>query len=107
MPFVVCKVLSCDEIAGKEKLKKLLLDIGSSSDITVVTNAPNVRLDTRTVVATIGTEIEMNGEVILVKKTALCGIQSEGIICDSSMLGWVGGAVGIAVQIPAYFGILT
>jgi tRNA-binding EMAP/Myf-like protein len=106
MPFIVCKVLSCEEIAGKEKLKKLQLDVGSSSNITVVTNAPNVRLETRTVVATIGTEIEFNGEVEVVKKTALCGIQSEGVICDSAMLGWVGGAVGIAVQIPSTFGKL-
>jgi hypothetical protein len=35
-----------------------------------------------------------------IKKTTVGGIMSEGMLCDSRMLGWQGGAAGIAAQIP-------
>ena len=35
-----------------------------------------------------------------VKKTTVGGVVSQGILCDSNMLGWTGGAAGIAVQMP-------
>ena len=35
-----------------------------------------------------------------VQKTMVGGTMSEGMLCDSKMLGWMGGAEGIAVQIP-------
>ena len=35
-----------------------------------------------------------------VTKASVGGVVSEGILCDSRMLGWSGGAKGIAVQIP-------
>jgi hypothetical protein len=40
------------------------------------------------------------GEVVTVKKTAVGGVMSEGVLCDSRMLGWSGGAAGVAAQIP-------
>lgn len=42
---------------------------------------------------------------MVVKKTAVGGVMSEGMLCDSRMLGWQGGAEGIAVQIPESFEI--
>jgi tRNA-binding EMAP/Myf-like protein len=35
----------------------------------------------------------------------VAGVMSEGMICDSIMLGWAGGAAGLAVQIPATFAL--
>jgi tRNA-binding EMAP/Myf-like protein len=53
-------------------------------------------------VAPIGsTVIAENGEELVISKTTVGGSISEGMICDSRMLGWSGGASGIAVQIPA------
>jgi hypothetical protein len=40
------------------------------------------------------------GEIITVKKTSVGGVMSEGVFCDSRMLGWSGGAAGVAAQIP-------
>ncbi len=51
MPFVVCSVVTCEAVAGKDKLKKLTVDIGTEQ-LTITTNAANVRDGTRTVVAT-------------------------------------------------------
>ena len=44
--------------------------------------------------------INEEGEEMEIKKTTVGGVVSEGMLCDSRMLGWSGGAAGIAVQIP-------
>jgi tRNA-binding EMAP/Myf-like protein len=97
--LVVGLVEECAAIPGKDRLKHLKVNVGDST-LEVITNAPNVQIGTRTVVATLGTEIEMNGETIVVEKQTVSGFTSEGIICDSKMCGWTGGALGIAVQVP-------
>ena len=47
------------------------------------------------------------GEEITVQKTTVGGVMSEGLFCDSKMLGWTGGAAGVAAQIPASVDIRT
>jgi len=39
----------------------------------------------------------------MLKDTTVGGVVSEGMLCDSRMLGWQGGAEGLAVQIPENF----
>jgi tRNA-binding EMAP/Myf-like protein len=58
----------------------------------------------RIAVAPVGsTVLDESGEEILIQKTSVGGIMSEGMLCDARMLGWVGGAEGIAAQIPDSF----
>jgi tRNA-binding EMAP/Myf-like protein len=38
-----------------------------------------------------------------IQRTSVGGVMSEGMLCDARMLGWVGGADGIAAQIPESF----
>jgi len=58
----------------------------------------------RIVIAPIGSFIiNDEGEEITVKKTTVGGVVSEGIFCDAKMLGWAGGAQGIAAQVPDSF----
>ena len=85
MPLVVCVVLSCEEVKGKSNLKRCTVDVGDGDPFTVVTNAPNVRKDTRTVVATVGTVISIDGEETSVERTAVAGIMSEGVLCDGKV----------------------
>lgn len=40
------------------------------------------------------------GDEITITKTSVGGHMSEGMLCDSKMLGWIGGSEGIAQQIP-------
>lgn len=90
-------------VPGKKPLKVCSIDIGNSDvdPITVVTNATNVRDGSRIVVAPIGScVIDENGEEIIIKKTVVGGISSEGMLCDSRMLGWGSGSAGIAAQVP-------
>jgi hypothetical protein len=52
-------------------------------------------------VAVVGTNvIGDDGEEITIQKTTVGGVMSEGMFCDSKMLGWIGGSEGIAQQIP-------
>lgn len=97
---VVGLVLTCEPVQGKDKLKEITVDIGEGEPVTIITNAPNIQEGSRTVVATIGTELEINGETIELKKTNVGGRPSFGMVCDSKLCGWKGGAEGIAVQIP-------
>uniref|UniRef100_A0A7S4AT77 tRNA-binding domain-containing protein n=1 Tax=Pseudo-nitzschia australis TaxID=44445 RepID=A0A7S4AT77_9STRA len=107
--YKVGKVESLEETGGKgtKALKICKVDVGVTGDddgddiIQVVTSAPNVRLGTRLAVAPIGSfMLDDSGgdEPILVKKTTVGGHLSQGIFCDSRMLGWEGGSVGITAQ---------
>ena len=89
---------------GTKALKVCRVDIGNGDSqdqlITVVTSAPNVRLKSRLAVAVIGsTVLGPTGEGVLITKTSVGGVQSEGMFCDSKMLAWDGGSTGIAAQI--------
>lgn len=97
-------VESLDESGGKgtKALKICQVDIGAAdgNTITVVTSAPNVRIKSRLAVAPIGsTVLSHTGEGMLVAKTSVGGVMSEGIFCDAKMLAWEGGTEKIAAQI--------
>lgn len=85
---------------GTKALKVCKVNIGDADNtIQVVTSAPNVRLGSRLAVAPIGsTVMGPSGEGMAVTKTNVGGHTSEGIFCDSMMLEWDGGSVGIAAQ---------
>jgi len=60
----------------------------------------------RVVVALAGSTVyNAEGEEEAIQKTTVGGSMSEGMLCDAKMLGWSGGAVGIAVQVPESFSI--
>ena len=87
--------------SGGKPLKVCSVDIGTGDLIVVVTAATNVRDNSRLVVAPVGsTVINDEGEEQEIKKTAVGGIMSEGMFCDSRMLGWGSGSAGIAAQVP-------
>mmetsp|Transcript_16709 Transcript_16709/g.20846 ORF Transcript_16709/g.20846 Transcript_16709/m.20846 type:complete len:187 (+) Transcript_16709:81-641(+) len=84
---------------------KVSLDNGVEP-ITVVTSASNVREGSRIVVAPVGTTyMDEQGQEHLIQRTSVGGVVSEGMLCDSNMLGWLGGGRGVAAQLPDYFEI--
>lgn len=101
--IVVAVVQDLDAIEGKDRLKKLKLDIGKDAPIVVVTNAPNVSVGSRLVVATAGARVSVDGNELTVKKTSVGGVMSEGMLCDAPMLGWSGGGAGTAALVPDSF----
>lgn len=101
--YKVGTIISLETCGNCKKSNRSLfackIDVGSGEDISVVTAAPNVRQNSRVVVAPINSIIMKNGEEVKVTKASVGGVMSEGILCDSEMLGWSGGAVGIAAQV--------
>ena len=94
----------CKSPKGGKALRSCQVDIGDENPITVVTAASNVREKSRIVVAPVGSSvIDEKGEEMEVKKMSVGGVMSEGIFCDSRMLGWKGGAEGVAVVVPDTF----
>merc|ERR1712203_1016818 len=101
--YKVGKVLTAEKVDGKDKLQKLEVDVGAGEPLKVVTNAPNVKEGVLVVVATVGAIVMDKGEEIEVKKANVGGAPSEGMICDSGMLGWTGGGAGAAALLPDTF----
>jgi tRNA-binding EMAP/Myf-like protein len=102
-------VLSVEECSGSgssnksnKTLRSCLVNVGQESNaVTIVTSASNVRPGSRVAVALAGScVINEEGEEMTVKKTIVGGISSDGMLCDSRMLGWSGGAAGVAAQMP-------
>ena len=93
-------VLECEGVKGKDKLKELKVDVGQDEPLTIVTNAANVEVGKRVVVATIGASLKDESKV---KKAMVGGVTSEGMLCDGPMLGWQGGGAGAAALLPESF----
>ncbi|KAJ3189567.1 hypothetical protein HK101_008902 [Irineochytrium annulatum] len=103
--FKVGLIESVEEIP-KTKLRQVVVDLGSGEKVTIVTNAANIKTSgVRVVVATIGATVLMGGEEIKVTKATVGGRKSEAVLCDSMMLGWKGGAAGVAVTLPDSFAL--
>ena len=69
-------VLECEDVPKKDKLKKLLVDVGGPDPLTIVTNAGNVGSRTvgmRVVVACVGAELR-DGEKV--KRAPVGGVTS-------------------------------
>ena len=64
-----------------------------------LSSRPNVREKSRLAVAPVGsTVLSSSGEGMLITKSSVGGVMSEGMFCDARMLGWAGGTEKIAAQ---------
>jgi tRNA-binding EMAP/Myf-like protein len=106
-------VMSVEEIPKKSELKKVLVDVSGDGEtlIQIVTNAKYVECGWRVVVALrdaivpAGSELDEDPNAMRVTPTSVGGVKSEGMLCDSWMLNWSGGAKGAIQQIPDSFAI--
>mmetsp|Transcript_12214 Transcript_12214/g.23785 ORF Transcript_12214/g.23785 Transcript_12214/m.23785 type:complete len:180 (+) Transcript_12214:136-675(+) len=98
--YVIGKILAVEAVAKKD-LKKCQIDIGAGEPVQVVTNAKHVNEGALVIVATVGAVVPAGAVVgedpdaIEIKKTSVGGVASSGMLCDSDMLRWVGGAKGV------------
>lgn len=98
--FRVGLIVSCEDAPGT-KLKKLKVDVGQAEPLDIVTNAPNAKEGLRIVVACAGAVIDG----VKIKRTQISGMPSNGVVCDSTMLGWTGGGAGTAATLPESFDV--
>ena len=113
--FVVGRIAAAEPIKakGKKDLKEVKVRISLGKDgkedeedeeedagvVSVVTNAKYTEVGKYVVVALPGAIVPAgsgeDGEVV--KVASVGGRKSHGMLCDCPMLGWVGGAAGVAV----------
>jgi phenylalanyl-tRNA synthetase beta chain len=95
--FVIAHVVEADQHPNADRLKQCLVNTGKEQ-LQVVCGAPNVRKGLNVVFALPGTTIPANGLVL--KKTAIRGVDSNGMICSDAELKLSDDSDGIR-ELPA------
>lgn len=113
--YTIGLVKSVDAIPKQKDLKKVVVDIvgdgEESSLVQIVTNAKYIDAGWKVVVALenaivpAGASLEDDPNAIQIKPTAVGGVMSRGMLCDSPMLNWTGGAKGAVQQLPDSFAV--
>jgi len=100
LDFVCGEIVAVSDVPYKDKLKKVIVDVGRGEAVTIVTNASNVEVGKKVVVATSGTTLACGTKV---ETRVIAGVTSNGVLCDASMCGWHGGGVGAVAVLPESF----
>lgn len=84
-PFTVAHVLTAVQHPNADKLRLCTVDAGDGAPYQVVCGAPNARAGLKVVFARMGTTIPVNGMVL--KPTAIRGVDSQGMMCSMREMG--------------------
>ncbi len=96
--LVIGQVLECAKHPDADKLSITKVDIGLGEPLNIVCGAPNVAVDQKVVVATIGTKLyPTTGEPFEIKKSKIRGAVSEGMLCAEDEIGLGESHAGIMV----------
>ena len=82
--FVVGEVLSCEKHPDADKLKVTVVKVSEDETLQIVCGAPNVETGQKVVVALSGA---MMPSGLLIKKSKLRGVESNGMLCSKRELG--------------------
>ena len=82
--FVVGEVLSCEKNHDADKLKVTQVKVSEEETLQIVCGAPNVEVGQKVVVALSGA---MMPSGLLIKKSKLRGVESNGMLCSKRELG--------------------
>lgn len=82
---VVGKILEVEKHPNADKLSVCRVDIGGAAPLQIVCGAKNVATNAWVALATEGTKIS---DTLTIKQSKLRGIQSEGMLCSLSELGF-------------------
>ncbi len=97
---VIGEVISCKQHPNADRLKVTEVNIGTENPVQIVCGAPNVAVNQKVPVATVGTEIYTEEGSFTIKKSKLRGEVSEGMICAQDELGLGEDHDGIMVLDP-------
>ncbi|MFW0776568.1 MAG: phenylalanine--tRNA ligase subunit beta [Rickettsiales bacterium] len=95
-PFTVAKILEAEKHPEANKLQICKVE-SDAGELKIVCGAPNARAGLYVVLAKEGTTIPANGMVI--KKTKIRGVESNGMLCSFDELGIEGDSSGI-IELP-------
>ncbi|HSW67976.1 MAG TPA: phenylalanine--tRNA ligase subunit beta, partial [Bacteroidales bacterium] len=113
---VVGNVLTCEKHPNADALTITTVDIGDDKPLNIVCGAPNVQAGQKVAVATVGTTLHHGGKTMVIGKTRIRSIESEGMICAEDELCIGDSHEGIMVLDPKavpgtpaaeYFNVVT
>ena len=86
--LVVGEVVYCDQHPNADRLSITKVNIGEDSNLQIVCGAPNVQLNQKVVVATVGTTLyPLNNDKFKITKSKIRGEVSQGMICAEDEIG--------------------
>lgn len=94
--FKVAKIVDAKQHPQADRLRVCMVDNGAEQ-LQIVCGAPNARAGLRVVLAPIGTVIPANN--LTIKKSAIRGVESNGMLCSAEELGLGGESDGI-IELP-------
>ncbi len=94
---VVGEIVACAPHPNADKLRVCEVAAGAAAPLVIVCGAPNARVGLKAPLATIGTTMP-NG--IEIKRAALRGVESNGMLCSAKELGIDADASGL-MELPA------
>ncbi|PZP85855.1 MAG: phenylalanine--tRNA ligase subunit beta [Azospirillum brasilense] len=95
-PFVVAEILHAERHPQADKLQVCRVHT-ANGELQIVCGAPNARAGIKVALANIGTIIPTNGMEI--KKAAVRGVESQGMLCSGAELGLSTDSAGI-IELP-------
>ncbi len=93
---VVAEIVACEPHPNADKLRVCKVAIGKGEPVQIVCGAPNARVGLKAPLATIGAKLP-NG--IEIKKAALRGVESNGMLCSAKELNLEADASGL-MELP-------
>ena len=94
---VVAEILACEPHPNADKLRVCKVSVGSGEPLQIVCGAPNARPGLKAPLATIGAILQNGVEI---KKAALRGVESNGMLCSAKELQIDANASGL-MELPA------
>ncbi|MGF1925459.1 MAG: phenylalanine--tRNA ligase subunit beta, partial [Bacteroidia bacterium] len=86
--LVIGHVVACIQHPNADRLRVTKVDVGLEEPLQIVCGAPNVGINQKVVVATVGTTVYPNeGEPFKINKSKIRGEVSEGMICAEDEIG--------------------
>ncbi|TKC05602.1 phenylalanine--tRNA ligase subunit beta [Pedobacter polaris] len=96
--LVIGHVVECAQHPNADRLRVTKVDVGAGELLQIVCGAPNVGINQKVVVATVGTTVFPNeGEPFKINKSKIRGEVSEGMICAEDEIGLGASHAGIMV----------
>jgi len=94
---VVGEIVSCEKHPNADKLRVCQVSIGNDALLQIVCGAPNARVGLKAPLAMVGAKLPNGVEI---KKAALRGVESNGMLCSAKELALDADASGL-MELPA------
>lgn len=85
--LVIGEVLTCEPHPNSDHMHITTVNLGQGDPVQIVCGAANVAAGQKVVVATLGTKLYDGDECFTIKKSKLCGVESNGMICAEDEIG--------------------